>query len=215
MIQRIWIAAAGLIALMVLVWFAALWVPANKRLDDEIERRDTAQAALDDLEAERQRLVIANRDVPVLQTQLLDLAAAVPERPALADFMIAVATAEAESGVDVTSVTTGDPVADGEGLVQIGVDLDVRASYFQLLDFMNRMSRLERIYVVDAVDIDALGDEAATAPPELDAVLQGRVFTVGDADDIQVPQPVRLSATTSTTSTTSTTTTTTTQDPGR
>jgi Tfp pilus assembly protein PilO len=210
-IRRIWLIAAALVVVMVLIWFTAFWNRVGRDLAEEREQRNEAEAAVAQAESERDRLAAAARNIPPLQSQLSDLEAAIPPEPALAELVLQVSEAGRLSGLDVARVISGDPVAEnasGDGLTEIPVELQVRGGYFQVLDFINRLSSQRRIYVIDEVDLSALGDEAQLGPPELGGTLHGRVFTTKTAGEIVIVEPPLEPTTTTTASTTSTTSTT-------
>jgi len=199
--RRIWLGAALVIVLMVALWFALFWTRIGDDLADERDRRDEAEAAVDRALSERDRLTAAARDIPPLQSQLADLEAAIPPEPQLAELVLQVADAGSMSGLDLARVVPGDPSASGEGLTDIAVELQVRGGYFQILDFVNRISVEPRVFVIDMIDLDALGPETAAGPPELEGVLFGRVFTTRPADEIVIVDsgPATTSSTTTTT----------------
>jgi Tfp pilus assembly protein PilO len=191
-IGRIWLVAGAALVLLVIVWFFALWLPASRELDDANDELDAAEATIQELEQERERLRVATEDAPVIQTQLRTLEAAIPGRPDLADFMLSLSEAEVASGLEIVSVTTGEPREESPGLTTIPVDLELNGGYFQLLDFINRVTQAQRLYVIDALDIESLAEEASTTPPDLAVTLLGRVFTTVPADDVTVPEEVVL-----------------------
>jgi Tfp pilus assembly protein PilO len=191
-IGRIWLVAGAALVLLVIIWFFALWLPASRELDDANDELDAAEATIQELEQERERLRVATEDAPVIQTQLRTLEAAIPGRPDLADFMLSLSEAEVASGLEIVSVTTGEPREESPGLTTIPVDLELNGGYFQLLDFINRVTQAQRLYVIDALDIESLAEEASTTPPDLAVTLVGRVFTTVPADDVTVPEEVVL-----------------------
>lgn len=193
MIGRIWLVAGAALVLFVVIWFFALWLPASRELDDANDELDAAEATIQELEQERERLRIATEDAPVIQTQLRTLEAAIPGRPDLADFMLSLSEAEVASGLQIVAVTTGEPSEDSPGLTTIPVDLELNGGYFQLLDFINRVTQAQRLYVIDGLDVESLAEEASTTPPDLAVTLLGRVFTTVPADDVDVPERIVLS----------------------
>lgn len=205
MTRRIWLGAVLVIVLMVALWFAVFWSRIGDDLADERDRRDDAEAAVVQAQSERDRLAAAARDIPPLQSQLADLETAIPPEPQLAELVLQVADAGNMSGLDLARVVPGDPAASGQGLTEIPVELQVRGGYFQILDFVNRISVEPRVFVIDLIDLDALGDETAAGPPELEGVLVGRVFTTRPADDIVIVDRTGSSTGSVTTTTSSTT----------
>jgi Tfp pilus assembly protein PilO len=192
-IGRIWIIAAAVLVVLVAIWFFALWLPASRELDDANDELDAAEATIDELEQERERLRLATEDAPVIQTQLRTLEAAIPGRPDLADFMLSLSEAELASGLQIVAVTTGEPSEESAGLTTIPVNLELNGGYFQLLDFINRVTQAQRLYVIDALDVESLAEEAATTPPDLAVTLVGRVFTTVPAADVAVPERIVVS----------------------
>jgi Tfp pilus assembly protein PilO len=124
-----------------------------------------------DLEAELDELA-------GLQAMFTTLRVAVPDDPELAEFILEVTEAERDSGIAFIDVVAEPPVDPGPAeLTEVTVTIVAEGGYFQVLDFINRLSRLDRIYVIDDIGVRSLEASDLLGPPELSVVLTGRIFT--------------------------------------
>jgi hypothetical protein len=106
------------------------------------------------------------------------LRVAVPDDPELAEFILEVTEAERDSGIAFIDVVAEPPVDPGPAeLTEVTVTIVAEGGYFQVLDFINRLSRLDRIYVIDDIGVSSLDGADLLGPPELSVVLTGRIFT--------------------------------------
>lgn len=178
--------------LMLLLWYFMLWSPRQAEIQDAQQRRQAAEDQAATLEGEIRQLQAAQRDEPLKQARRAQLQAAAPDDPALGQFILDVNAAANASGIEFMTITQSPPApAEGGGLSVIALTFAIEGGYFQLLDFMNRLTDLTRVVVIDSVSL---------APGEvgrLTASLGTRMFTTATGID----------ATTTTTAPPATTTT--------
>jgi Tfp pilus assembly protein PilO len=185
----------GLIAggvVLVLLWWFVLWTPTSKDLEDTQKQTESAERAQDSLRATLARLQSLARNAPQQQATLRRLEAAVPETPDLAAFIIEANRIAAESGIEFLSIAPAPPAADpaGGGTSSINLTISIRGGFFQVLEYLNRLETLERVVVVDTInlggDSGAAGAAAAAAATPSSATsgagtlsvsLTGRMFT--------------------------------------
>jgi Tfp pilus assembly protein PilO len=168
--------AAGLAVLV--LWYFLLWSPRSKAIEKAKDRQDTADAALQELRAERDRLQDLRANEAATRARIEQLRQAIPDSPNLAQFILDANDAANQSGIDFLSITPTPPADAGtpaEGgapaPAQITLGISATGGYFQVLDFVNRLNRLTRIVVIDSLNLGAGGDVN-----ELSVQLTGRMF---------------------------------------
>ena len=174
---------------IVLLWYLVLFSPTSKDLDDTKSQVTAAEAQKQDLAATVHRLQGLAKNAPQQQATLRRLNAAVPATPELAAFIIQANQIATESGIDWLAISPAPPAAGASGASVIAVSIQVQGGFFQVLDYLNRLEDLERLVVVDNVNISAGGSATATAAgapaattsasgsPDLSVTLAGRMFT--------------------------------------
>ncbi|MBM3674781.1 MAG: hypothetical protein FJW88_07450 [Actinobacteria bacterium] len=203
---------------LVLVWYFLLWAPASKDLDDTREQVSEQQRQQLSLEATVKRLQALAENAPQLQATLRRYDAAIPETPDLADFIIQCNDIAIASGIDWLAISPSPPAA-GTPVTTIALSINVQGGFFQVLDYLNRLEDLERLVVVDTINIAAGGgtaDGSGTTSASSDAsggtltvTLTGRMFTRGTPPAAPGTESSPTTETTTTTSAGSSTTTTT------
>ena len=161
---------------LILMWYFVLWSPRQSAIAEATQRADAAESQEASLRAEIQRLQAAQRDEPLKQARRAELQAAAPDDPALGQFILDVNAAANASGIDFMTISPTPP-APGEGLSVINLSFSVAGGYFQVLDFMNRLTDLPRLVVIDSVNLTPA--EAG----RLGASLGARMFTTATGID--------------------------------
>lgn len=175
MSRRIAMFAGGAAILLLAVWFLLLWSPKGGELADARERKTAAEQKVKQLQVKLAELSDAQRREPALRAQKDRLAAAVPDQPQLAQFILDANDAAAKARVDFMSITPAPPAPSkvpGQPTV-IAISLSVSGDYFKTLDFLDRLSALPRIVVLDGVQLQPAGEEGT----KLGATLNGDIFT--------------------------------------
>lgn len=177
------VAIAGGAVVVLLAWYFLLWAPASSDLDTARQAVAQGEAQKQSLEATVARLTEIANNAPQLQATLRRLDASIPETPDLADFIIQANVIAAESGIDWLSISPAPPVA-GIPVTTISVSMNVQGGFFQVLDYLNRLEDLERLVIVDTVNISSESQVATdgqssstTGSPTLNVSLAGRMFT--------------------------------------
>lgn len=176
----------------VALWFFLLWSPQGGRLEDARSREEAAASVNSELEVKVARLSAAEQRRPELTADLEALRVAVPDAPDLAQFLLDANTASTEAGVDFLSISPTPPVASttpGQPS-EIVLSINVEGGYFQVLDFLNRVTALPRIVVVDTLGLTS----AESAQEPLSVALTARMFTTATSV-AQAPAPAPAAAT--------------------
>jgi Tfp pilus assembly protein PilO len=178
---------------VLLIWYFLLWSPRGAAIDKASKRREAAESQAQELQAELNRLQEAKQNEAALRAQVEELRQAIPDEPNLAQFILDTNDAATQSGIDFLSIspTPPTPPQPQEGPpppAQIALSINVTGGYFQVLDFVNRLTDLTRIVVIDGLTV------SPSAGQDLSVQITGRMFTT-------------QAATTGGTATTTTTTT--------
>ena len=171
---------AGLAVL--LIWYFLLWSPRGSAIDDAKGRQQTAADQADELEARLNQLRDAQRNEAATRAQIAQLQEAIPDEANLAQFILDTNDAATRSGIDFLSIsptppaaaTTVDPNtgAPPPGVPsEIALGVSITGGYFQVLDFVNRLTDLTRIVVIDGITV------SSGAGGDLSVQLNGKMFT--------------------------------------
>ena len=119
----------------------------------------------------------AQAEAPALQAKVEALRVAVPDSPDLAQFILDANDAATASGVDFLSISPTPPTAgvDPTQPASVNLAIDVDGGYFQVLDYLNRVDDMDRIVVVDSLDLAPQGEEGSSTG--LSVSLSARMFT--------------------------------------
>lgn len=167
------IAAAG--ALLV-VWFVMLWSPQSGKLGDAHDRTAAAAATNEELQLRLARLQAADAEEPELQTDFDRLRGAVPDDPELAQFILDANQAATDSGVDFLSISPGVPQQTDPTLpAAISLAITVKGGYYEALDYLEQMSGLERVVVIDTLALTP--GNTSTGLADLTIAINARMFT--------------------------------------
>ena len=175
------IAVAGGTAVVVLAgWWFVLWGPAGDAVTAAETRFRNAKGQTTQLEVHRDRLLAIQKELPQMQSRLQTLSAAVPDRAAMSDFLLAASEAEADSGLDFLTVSASPPTPTlTPGLSTVSVQLTGTGGYFQMLDFINRLQSMHRVMVIKNLTVVAnqFSEEAELlGPPNLSVTISGDLF---------------------------------------
>jgi len=221
--RRAWLIGVAAGVVVIVIWYLALWSPRSGALGRQRTRLDSAQQQTQQLQTQLSRLRQQQRNEPVVQAQLETLKAAIPDDPALAQFILDTNDAATKSGVDFLSISPTPPSAPATPAAgtagasgssgasatpaalpaskrpaEIKIALNVTGGYFQVLDFINRLDALPRLVVIDTLSLSG-GGGTTGGPIKLTAQISARMFL----RQLPATGTGGTSASTSTTSTTS------------
>jgi Tfp pilus assembly protein PilO len=183
--------AGGIV--IVLLWYFLLFSPTSKDLNDTRNEVSTAQSQKEELQNTIRRLKALSRNATQQAATLRTLRAGIPPNPDLGAFILAANDIATASGIEFLSISPTPPVANtaiGPKTV-IAVSIQVNGGFFEVLDYLNRFEDLDRIVLIDTLNVSAGGDASSTAggsstpgssgtsgaAPTLSVTLTGRMFT--------------------------------------
>ena len=144
------------------LWYTFLLKPT--RAQTSKVKADTAaeQAKLEPLQAQ---LAKAQRDAShaaQFKVELQSLQRAMPDSPALADFVRDANGIAAASNVSWQSVSHASPTPGTSGVMSITVGITVKGTYPQVMDYIGRLAGLQRLVIVDSVNFAASSSVATS-----------------------------------------------------
>ncbi len=160
------IAGAAILA-MVAIWYVMLFSPQGSALSAANSRLDAARVRQTELRAQLRALETAKTAPSAIQAQINALKQAIPNTPDLADFIDAANGAANASGVDFLSLAPSLPSQGKAGLTDLKVSLAVKGTYFQVVDFINRLDSMPRLVVVDGLNLT--GDKSGSLSAQINA----------------------------------------------
>jgi Tfp pilus assembly protein PilO len=184
--------AGGIV--IILLWYFLLFSPTSKDLNDTRDEVSSAESQKQELQNTIRRLKALSRNATQQAATLRTLHAAIPPTPDLGAFILAANDIATASGINFLAISPSPPAANTTGgpPTMIAVSIQVSGDFFDVLDYLNRLEDLDRLVLVDTVNISAGGDDATTGgstssgsssstssggAPELSVTLTGRMFT--------------------------------------
>jgi Tfp pilus assembly protein PilO len=165
--RKVILATVGAVLGVAGLWYALLWSPQSSALSKAKARTAAAVAKQSDLGTQLRSLQKAKLTLPDSQARLSRLANAIPDAPGEADLIDQVNGAAKAAGVDFLTMTPQAPSGGGKtaataaskkqavsGVEDLTLSLTAQGSYFQLIDFMNRLTALPRLVVMDTVSVN-------------------------------------------------------------
>jgi Tfp pilus assembly protein PilO len=179
--RRVILVAVAACALVTGAWYTFLWSPQSDQIASTKKQLDATQQQQKDLNVQLRGLEAAKKKLPEIKAQLDTLRAALPPAPQLDNAIATVQDAAKGSGVDLTALTPAPLPAPGTtatgpkaAVPEIKVTMTVAGSYFQIMDFVNRLNTEARLVVVDNVSLSGQIDQAKNT--KVMTQLTGRLF---------------------------------------
>ena len=181
--RRVILVAVATCALVTGAWYAFLWSPQSDQIAKTKQQLATTEQQQKDLNFQLRGLEAGKKKLPETKAQLDTLRAALPSAPLLDNAISTVQEAAKASGVDLSSLAPSPlPAAKGApgagapaaAVPEIKVTMSVAGTYFQVLDFVNRLNASPRLVVVDNLSLSGQLDQAKNV--RVMTQLTGRLF---------------------------------------
>jgi len=175
------IAAGAAVLVLAIVWYLLLLAPKSNQLSTAHKQLADAKDQETQLQSTLRRLQALAQQRPSRQAELERLQAAVPPAPDLAGFILSADKIALDAGVDWQSVSPAPPAPGAAGGPStISMTIQVQGGFFQVLDYLNRIEDLDRVVVVDTLQLST-SDTDNPASPKLSVNLAARMFTTAPA----------------------------------
>jgi Tfp pilus assembly protein PilO len=152
------LAVGALVGVLTLaLWWNFLMKPGRSEASKVKAETEVARTELQPLQAQLAQAQADQAHAATFKAQLASLQHAVPNSPALAEFIRNANGIADASHISWQSVTHGPPAADATGVSSIAVGIVVKGTYEQVMDYLTRLGSLKRLVVVDGVAFAASG----------------------------------------------------------
>ncbi|MGZ4689343.1 MAG: type 4a pilus biogenesis protein PilO [Acidimicrobiia bacterium] len=187
------IIAGGLV--LILLWYFVLFAPTSSDLKDTRSQVASTQSQNQELQNTIRQLKELSQNATQQAATLRTLRAAIPPSPDLGEFILQANDIAAAAGIDFLSIAPNPPVASvGGSNSTIALTIQIDGGFSSVLDYLNRLEDLERLVLVDTINItsnsgtsstgggstsgaSASSDSTSGGPPDLSVTLTGRMFT--------------------------------------
>src|SRR6202035_1454821 len=140
--------------------------PQSTALSQANQRADTARQHQTDLRAQIRALTLAKKTSSAVEAQIATFKQLIPNTPQLAAFIDAADGAAAASGINLTAISPAQAsVTKGSTVQELHLSMTITGSYFQVIDFVNRLDALPRLVVVDGLSLSS--DKSGTVNAQL------------------------------------------------
>ncbi len=174
------IIAAALIV-VIMAWFFLIYSPKGDDLTAAQKAVATEESKTQDLQNTLARLRAQAKNATAQQALLRRLDQAIPKTPDEAEFIIEMAKIASSAGLEFPSIALSPPAAGATSSV-IGLNISISGSFFQVKNYLTKLENLERLVIVDGINISAGGGTGSTSAASSDATtlsvtLTARMFT--------------------------------------
>jgi Tfp pilus assembly protein PilO len=147
--------------LVLALWWTVLLKPTRAKASKVRSDTEVQQQKLDPLQTQ---LATAQRDAAhaaEFKAELDSLQKAMPGSPALAAFIRDANAIASAASVSWQSVTHGPPTPGVDGVLSISLGIQVQGSYAQVVDYLTRLAALQRLVVVNGVQLSTAASTGA------------------------------------------------------
>jgi Tfp pilus assembly protein PilO len=170
-------------ALAIVVVYLLVWRPRAAELSDVRGERDSMTEQLAALQAAPTTSSSPTKEPPAAST----LAKAIPDHPELAELLRQFQSIAGDAGVSQDSVSPSPMQATSVGSgSSLAVDISVTGARAALYDYLRRLARLDRLFVVDKMSLAPAESDPGAAPSDaavpagaFHLEVSGRAFTAG------------------------------------
>jgi Tfp pilus assembly protein PilO len=115
-------------------------------------------------------------DSQAREAELVRLGRLIPADPDVAGAIDTLSDLAREAQVGWSSFAPSPPSPSAAGPTSISIRMQVSGTFQQIFDYLRRLELLERLVVVDGIELKAAGDSGS---PVLDATIRARMFSAG------------------------------------
>ena len=174
--NRIILSSIGVVLVMALLFFLLI-NPRRGELAEAREAVDAARVETTTLQGELSRLEGLQAQAPELQAALDEISELVPDEDRVSNFVFQVQEEANKAGLDFISITPQLPKPPPEGapLGEVKIDLGAKGKFFEIQDFIRRLTELDRAVRIDGFTMAAVEDEE-TSEDLVELTASARIF---------------------------------------
>ena len=174
------IAGAAFLA-VVLAWFFLFYSPLGDDLKSAQDSVSLEEGKTQDLQTTLTRLTATAKNATQQQAQLRKFDQAIPQKPDEGEFIIELNKIATSAGIKLLSVSPSPPSAVGSSST-IALTISIEGSFFQVKNYLTQLESLERLVIIDGLNISAGGgsstsESSSSDTTALSVTITGRVFT--------------------------------------
>ncbi|MDP8957766.1 MAG: type 4a pilus biogenesis protein PilO [Actinomycetota bacterium] len=169
--------------LVTAVWYLFVISPMNQRIGELRAELETARTEETTLRATLAQLKEVQESELAYISAVGALETMIPPNPDLADLFDQLNVLKTEAGIEWLSFTPGIPTAPGAEVeeevsyLEIPTSINIEGQYFEVLGYLYGLAEIDRLVVVDAVDISSRENEDGLTV--LSVSLAASIFTTG------------------------------------
>ncbi len=175
------IVMAAALVVIILAWFFLIYSPKGDDLKTAQTAVTTEEAKTQDLQNTLSRLQAQAKSAPQQQALLRKFDQAIPKTPDEGEFIIQMRKIADSAGIEFLSITPSPPAAAGTSSV-IALNISISGSFFQVKNYLTKLENLERLVIVDGINISSGSGTGSTSTGSSDTTtlsvsLTARMFT--------------------------------------
>ena len=143
------------------LWYMFLYKPMRAQQSKVKADTVTERAKLQPLRTQLAQAQTDASHAAAFKAELQSLQLAMPDSPALAAFIRDANNIAAASNASWQSVTHATPVLGAGGVMSITVGIAIKGTYPQVMDYLGRLAALQRLVVVDGVQLNPNASSSA------------------------------------------------------
>jgi Tfp pilus assembly protein PilO len=160
-------------------WNSVFLAPRGRARAQAAQQLSTARTAEADLRQSLAQLRKLATDTQSREAELARLGRLIPSDADLPGAILMLNDTAKQAGVDWSSFTPAPPAATaGGGPVALTLSMSIGGSFGQIFDYLRRLETLDRLVVVDSVQL-AGGGAGAGGQTKLEAQIKARMFAAG------------------------------------
>jgi Tfp pilus assembly protein PilO len=170
-------------ALVVLYGWNSFFMAPKAKAKAEVSKELTAaRKQEEDLRRNLAELSKLANDTKAREAELSRLGRLIPPDPDVDGAILALNEAAHQAQVAWSSFLPAPPAAAAGGPTSISISMHVAGNFGQIFDYLRRLESLDRIVVVDSIQLSAAPNGAGS--PKIDADIKARMFSAAAASPL-------------------------------
>lgn len=176
--------ALGVMGALVLLygWNSLFLAPKAKAKEDVKTELAAARKEEDDLRRNLAELRKLANDTTAREAELARLGRLIPADPDVAGAILTLDETARQAQVAMSSFLPAPPVPAAGAPTSVSISMHVSGTFQQIFDYLRRLELLDRLVVVDGIQLTAA--PGASGSPKIEADVKARMFAAGTATPV-------------------------------